>query len=385
MRNVMTSRLNNSNSYGVLASLRSLTESFLKAHVQLQSETADSLTIAVIAASQAPLLLLDADLKVIAASRSFYSAFGIDAVGRQFVELGAFEWNAPQLASLLRATASGYAEVKDYEFEFKREGRENRCLVASARKLDYADAGNVRLLLALSDITDARIAEKLKNDLLQEKAVLLQELQHRVANSLQIIASVLMQSARKTLSEDARAHLYDAHRRVMSVAAMQKQLATASSNDVELRPYFTALCRSIAASMIHDRAQLSLEVRSDDSKVSADVSVSLGLIVTELVINALKHGFPNNRHGKIVVDYYSEGAAWALSVVDNGIGMPQGDETPKAGLGSRIVQALTQQLQARIRVADCDPGTSVCVFHSQITEVDGSTSTIPIVRAAYAL
>ena len=370
MRNAMTNRLNNSNSFGVLASLRSLTESFMKAHEQLQSEAAASLTLAVIAASQAPLLLLDADLMVIAASRSFYHEFRIDAVGRQFVELGGAEWNAPQLASLLRATAAGYAEVKDYEFEFRREGRENRRLVANARKLDYADASNVRLLLALSDVTDARIAEKLKSDLLREKAVLLQELQHRVANSLQIIASVLMQSARKALSEDTRSHLYDAHRRVMSVAAMQKQLAACSSDDVELRPYLTALCRSIGASMIQDRNRLSLEVSSDESKVSADISVSLGLIVTELVINALKHAFPDNRHGKIVVDFHTDGAAWTLSVVDNGIGMPKGAETPKAGLGTSIVQALTQQLQAQIKVADSYPGTSVCVFHSPDNSAD---------------
>jgi len=326
-------------------------------------------------------LLLSAALKIIAASRSFCHTFHIDAVGRRFVELGAGEWNAPQLASLLQATASGHIEVKDYEFDYQREGRETRHLVASAYKLDYADAGNVRLLLALSDVTDARIAEKLKNDLLQEKAVLLHELQHRVANSLQIIASVLMQSARKTQSEDTRAHLYDAHRRVMSVAAMQKQLAASGSSDVELRPYFIALCRSIGASMIHDRNRVSLQVRSDESKVSADVSVSLGLIVTELVINALKHAFPDNRCGKIVVDYYTGSGAWTLSVVDNGIGIPNGAETPKAGLGTSIVLALTQQLQARIKVADCNPGTAVCVFHSQIGAADSNANVVPITKA----
>ena len=75
------------------------------------------------------------------------------------------------------------------------------------------------------DVTDARIAEKLKDDLLKEKAVLLQELQHRVANSLQIIASVLMQSARRVQSDEARTHLQQAHQRVMSVASLQHHLA----------------------------------------------------------------------------------------------------------------------------------------------------------------
>src|SRR3546814_8714869 len=78
-----------------------------------------------------------------------------------------------------------------------------RRLVLSAQKLDYGDMEQVRLLLTISDVTDARSSEKLKDDLLREKAILLQELQHRVANSLQIIASVLMQSARRVQPEEA--------------------------------------------------------------------------------------------------------------------------------------------------------------------------------------
>ena len=75
MPSVTTNRLSKSNDYGVLASLRSLTESFMSAHLQLQSERANSLTLAVVAASQAPLLLLDADLTIVMASRSFCRSF----------------------------------------------------------------------------------------------------------------------------------------------------------------------------------------------------------------------------------------------------------------------------------------------------------------------
>ncbi len=127
--------------------------------------------------------------------------------------------------------------------DLKREGRENRSLIVNAHKLDYTGGTDARLILAVSDVTDARAAEKLKNDLLRDKdillkdkAVLLQELQHRVANSLQIIASVLMQSARKVQSEETRTHLFDAHQRVMSVAALQQHLAASTIGDVALRP-----------------------------------------------------------------------------------------------------------------------------------------------------
>ena len=342
-----------------------------------------NLALAVIDSSTAPLLLLNQDLTLVAASKSFCDSFQIDpanVAGHSLRVLGAGEWNVPQLVSLLEATASGYAKVEGYETDLSRKGREDRRLVVNAQKLNYGLDESVRLLVSVSDVTDARIAEKLKDDMLKEKAVLLQELQHRVANSLQIIASVLMQSARKVQSEEIRGHLNNAHQRIMSVAAMQQQLASSSVADVELRPYFTALCNSIGASMIRDHNQMSLDVSVDGTVTHADVSVSLGLIVTELVINALKHAFPNDRKGKIKVDYRSHGPNWTLSVTDNGVGMPTDAAAAKPGLGTSIVQALTKQLQAVIHITDANPGTAVSVAHMQIAAVH-SAGAITVDRA----
>ncbi|MEJ0043247.1 MAG: sensor histidine kinase [Rhizomicrobium sp.] len=344
-------------------------------HTTPHPDVSLNLALAVVASSTAPLLLLNGDLTLVAASKSFCRAFAIDPAsvpGRPLHALGSGEWNVPQLTSLLTATASGYAEVDDYEIDLRRAGVGDRRLVLNAEKLDYGNADGIRLLVSVSDVTDARLAEKLKDEILKEKAVLLQELQHRVANSLQIIASVLMQSARNVQSEETRIHLHDAHQRVMSVAALQQQLAASKIGDVELRPYFTALCNSIGASMIRDHNQLSLDVNVDASVTSADVSVSLGLIVTELVINALKHAFPSNRSGKIKIDYRSHGPNWTLSVIDNGVGMPVSPASAKAGLGTSIVQALAKQLQAVVRVTDANPGAAVSIAHTQISAVQSS-------------
>jgi len=327
-----------------------------------------NLGLALVETSNAPLLLLDKSLVIIAASRSFCRAFQIDPArveGCLLSQLGAGEWNTPQLDSMLRATASGYAEIEGYEIDLKREGRPDKCLVLNAQKLSYSGEDDVWLILSVTDITEARIAEKIREDLVREKDILLQELHHRVANSLQIIASVLMQNARKVQSDESRVHLVDAHQRVMSVAALQKQLATSGKGNVELRPYFAALCQSIGASMIRDHDQLSLDVHTDDSITTADASVSLGLIVTELVINALKHAFSHNRGGKILVDYHSQGPNWTLSVSDNGVGMPSAPRA-KAGLGTTIVQALAKQLGAIVSVADANPGTKVSVAHAYV-------------------
>jgi two-component sensor histidine kinase len=269
-----------------------------------------NLALALIASSNAPLLLLDGDLAVVAASASFCQAFQINAEnirGFKIYELGKGEWDKPQLRALLKSASRGFADFPGYEMDLTREGRGTRRLVLSAQKLDYGDENNVRLILTVSDVTDARLAEKLKDDLLREKAVLLQEVHHRVANSLQIIASVLLQSARKVQSDETRTHLHDAHNRILSVATLQRRLAASSVGDVQLRPYLTDLCESLGASMIPDRDQILLQVRADEASVTANVSVSLGLIVTELVINALKHAFPDHRRGTIKVGYSAHG------------------------------------------------------------------------------
>jgi len=327
------------------------------------ADAADSLALAVIASSNAPVLLLDGALGIVAAC----DAFQIDServTGQPLGALGDGEWNVPQLGSLLRATAAGAARIDAYEMDLKRAGNVSRRLVVNARKLDYFDADNVRLVVSVADVTDARISEKLKDDLLREKAILLQELQHRVANSLQIIASVLMQSARRVRSEKARGQLRDARNRVMSIATMQRQLAASRLGDVALRTYFTDLCDSIGASMISDHDQLSLEVAVDGSVAKAEISVRLGLIVTELVINALKHAFPHHRKGRIAVDYHAKGRGWILSVRDTGIGIPTDAGAPKAGLGTGIVEALARQFGAAVTVAPANPGTIVSIVHA---------------------
>lgn len=328
-------------------------------------DVARDLALAILTSSAAPALLLDGDLTIIAASTSFYRAFALDpgdVAGQPLFTLGASQWDVPQLRSLLAATLSGHARIDAYEMDLRRDS-ELRRLVLNAQKLDYGDAEQVRLLLTVSDVTEARLSEKLKDDLLREKAILLRELQHRVANSLQIIASVIMQSARRVQSEETRVHLRDAHNRLMSIATLQQQLAASRLGHVELRAYFTELCKSLGASMIHDHDRLSLEVTADDTSVNADVSVSLGLIVTELVINALKHAFPGDRGGKILVDYRADDSAWTLSVSDDGVGTAASLAAARPGLGTGIVEALARQLDATVETGDRHPGTMVSIIH----------------------
>lgn len=96
------------------------------------------------------------------------------------------------------------------------------------------------------------------------------------------------------------------------------------------------------------------------------------MIVTELVINALKHAFPAQRTGRIVIDYCSAGRDWTLSVVDDGIGMSTESDSPKPGLGTGIVEALTKNLQGELQLSDASPGTAVTITHRAETGLDAA-------------
>jgi two-component sensor histidine kinase len=204
-----------------------------------------------------------------------------------------------------------------------------------------------------------------RTELIQENDVLLREMQHRVGNSLQIIASILVLHARQAQSDEARLHLENAHRRILAVATVQRFLYSAQAVErVELKTYLRHLCESLSASVVGE-SRVAIEVQADDDRVSPVAARNIGLIVTELVINALKHGFTADAaKGLIVVSYRVAGDGWRLSISDNGVGTPQGDQRPAhIGLGMAIVSALVTQLDAQLHVAADSRGRSVTVSH----------------------
>lgn len=326
--------------------------------------------LAIVVASNEPLLFLTADQVVIAASNSFCSAFGVNPAtvrGKRLSELGRGEWALPKLVRLLSATASGSVSIQAYEIELTVSNGVKRQLIINATRIEDGSTDRIRLLMAVTDVTDARADARHKDDLLREKAMLARELQHRVANSLQIIASILLQSARKVQSDEARGHLTSAHDRVMSIAAVQKQLSVFEGEKVALRTYLSQLCESLGISMLADSDAFSIITTVDDCYVEQDVSASLGLLVTELVINAIKHAFQEQFSGVIHVSYNADGSNWTLCVSDNGVGLPVGEDAPKAGLGTGIIEALAKNLMADVSVSDGNPGTVITIRHNSDT------------------
>ena len=335
-----------------------------------------SLAEAIVDTVREPLIVLDRDLRVIAASRSFYRTFGEEpgtTEGRMLFDLGDGQWNIPALRIVLQDIIPKHSTVEAYEVEHEFPTLGRRVMLLNARRVLDETGSDSALLVAIEDVTQRRDAEREKDELFQQKEVLLQEMQHRVANSLQIIASILLLKARTVQSEEIRLHLQDAHQRVMSVATVQQQLqASGLKESIEIGPYLSKLCDSLAKSMVGERRPLSITVQSSSGRAVSSEVVSLGLIVTELLINALKHAFSSGEEGEILVSYEAQASGWRLSVSDNGSGAKEeGDEPPHIGLGTSIVEALAQQLNATVQKTSGPQGTTVTIAASGITSSTG--------------
>jgi len=347
----------------------------------IENKDGGALAQAIVDTVRGPLLVLDKDLRVLAASRSFYLTFKAartETQGRLLYALGDGQWDIPKLRQLLEKIVPEHGVMEDYEVEHEFPDIGRRTMLLNARKVFYEGNPHTTLLLGIEDVTGRRILEREKDELLrqkdallQEKNMLLEELQHRVGNSLQIIAAIILMKSRTVKSEETRLHLQDAHNRVMSVAAVQQHLHVSGAvGAIEMAPYLSKLCESLT-SMSADNRHTTLKVTSDGGSVTSREAVSLGLIVTELILNALKHAFPDDKSDRqIAVGFDVAGTNWNLSVSDNGIGAPVGVfAQEKTGLGTSIINALAQQLEARVEVLSSPQGTVVSVIHATFAKM----------------
>ena len=334
----------------------------------LEARRRNSLAHAIVATVREPLVVLDRNLRVIAATRSFYRTFQMqpaDTEDLPFSELRSGRWDIPALTRLLQDVISRDMIVEAYEVELDIPNAGRCRMLLNARQVLDEDSPDAVLLVGLEDVTARREAERLKDDLLRQEKSLRLEIEHRIANSLQIIASILLLKARM-VPEDVRAHLHDAHKRVLSVATVQRQLCRSGlDGDIEIGPYISTLCGSLAKSMIEDDRPVTVAAISNGGTIKTDDAVSIGLIVTELVINAIKYAFPDGRKGRIAVAFAVSGQDWRLSVSDDGIGRQQNPAAQNhVGLGTSIVEALARQLKARVEISECHPGTATAIVHA---------------------
>jgi two-component sensor histidine kinase len=334
---------------------------------------AQALALAIVDTLPEPFLVLDDSLQLLAGSRCFYELFGEDPTstyGCSLFALSAGQWDIPGLRQLLAQVVDDHTAVDGFEFE-REFAKLGKCtLHLNALPIRNRDGPGKMVLLAIKDITERRVAEREKQqllehteELLEQQKTLLREMQHRIANSLQIIASILLLKAGAVTSEETKAELRAAHQRVMSVAAVQGHLhASEGIEQIEIGPYLTKLCSGLASSMVGPKQDIEITVIADSGTLPTSHAVSIGLIVTELIINAVKYAFPvRHPSAHIGVTFEVAKSDWKLTVADNGAGRKSNEPDASTGLGAVLIAALAKQLQALVSETSSARGLAVSV------------------------
>jgi two-component sensor histidine kinase len=193
-----------------------------------------------------------------------------------------------------------------------------------------------------------------------EREVLLREVNHRVGNSLQIIASLLHLQASSAPQDDVKAALTNAMGRVAAVAQVHRRLYTSHDlKSVLLNQYLDALLEDLRRSAEGNRMS-RLTLQADSVEIDPDRAVGIGIIVNELVMNAVKYAYPDGA-GPIHVELRTRGEDIVLSIADEGVGLNGKSDPRSTGMGQRIVSAMAAKLEASVERDPAHSGTRIMV------------------------
>jgi PAS domain S-box-containing protein len=307
------------------------------------------------------ILVLEPDLTIRFANRSFCHTFAVApelTIGRKLYEIDNGQWDIPKLR-LLETVISGRKTIEAFEVEHFFPSIGQRVMVLNARTVYRPGDGIQQILLAIDDVTE-RVRLEREHAAAQERiGMLLQELTHRVKNSLQLIASIVMTEARNVSSAEGKAALERVSHRIAALGQFYSKLTEADTVEaVDAATYLNELCRNLIASVYQDGDTfIMLKTDIESELLPTDRAISIGLIVNELVTNAVKYGFPDEANGTVTVTLKRLPGELRLTVADDGQGLdPRGADS---GLGGRLVDRLAQQLGGQVERASGSQGTTV--------------------------
>ena len=281
----------------------------------------------------------------------------------------------PETRVQLAGTVLARGSITDYELMCRRrDGSTFPVLLNSAR----IQRGGERLFQStFIDITDRKMMEEEIRSLnraleqrviqrtdqlnasLEEKEVLLREIHHRVKNNLQIIISILRLQNRHITDPGTRAILLDSEGRVRSMALVHEKLyRSIDLAHIDIGDYLRDLARYLFNTYSVNQGQVAFSVEIPDLSLDINRAIPLGLILNELLSNALKHAFPPQTGGEIVITGSQTGDTITISVQDNGVGIPAGfDWRHSASLGMHLVVTLIEQVHGTMEKEECGRGT----------------------------
>jgi len=220
-----------------------------------------------------------------------------------------------------------------------------------------ADFGQFRTVV--SNIDDRKHAEEQLRESLKEKEVLLQEIHHRVKNNMQIVSSLLNLQSQYVKDKESLEMFKESRDRILSMASIHEKLY--QSKDlarINFDDYIRSITKHLFRAYVVDPNAVRMNVNCSDVFLDINKAVPCGLIINELISNALKHAFPEGRKGEVTIDFHPDADnRLTLAVSDNGVGFPEDiDISDSETLGLRLISILVTQLKGTLEV-ERDGGT----------------------------
>ena len=239
---------------------------------------------------------------------------------------------------------------------------ERRWLQVNASPLKDRTGEFMGSTVIFRDITDELKARESLNRLVKNKEMLMKELEHRVKNSLTLVSSLLGIAMHELADEKAVGVFEDTISRIQSMSAIYERLYLAESvESIDFGTYVDGLAKSIFRTFYAEMSPISLVVEVEHIEIDTKRAISLGLILNELLTNALKYAFPDDRSGVINVVFRATEGKISLTVSDNGVGMPDPhipDSSPSMGM--TLIRLLADQIGA-VMTAELSHGTALSI------------------------
>ncbi|CAA9889357.1 hypothetical protein METHB2_10197 [Candidatus Methylobacter favarea] len=268
----------------------------------------------------------------------------------------------PLAAAVERCMAEGAPYECDAEVQ--RPDGTRRWIVARGEAAFGADRQVITLHGTVQDITERKIANGKLKEALNEKEMLLKEVYHRVKNNLQIVSSLINLQARSVKNKETVDLLKQSADRIKAMSLLHEKLYQSKDlASIDFNAYIHSLVEHLLFGYGVQAGKINMSIRIAKVFLDVDTAIPCGLIINELLTNALKHAFPDDRQGEIGIVFRQEGGEFILVITDNGVGFPAGlNLENSASLGLQLVATLTNQLMGRMQVDQAGGSTFTIRF-----------------------
>lgn len=275
------------------------------------------LTQSIVDTIRDPLVVLEDDMTVVTANKAFLTMFGIteaQAQGRRVAELGQHQWDVPALRNLMEKVLPENKPIEGFEIEDDFPGLGRRVFNLNARKISQPGNHAHRMLLVFEDITARKQRER-------DARSLTNEISHRIKNNLQIIVGLISFEAKWTAAPCVQGYK-SMQARIGAIAQLYDLISQSGlGRTVALDAYLREIAKTMSTSLLSNTSGITIEVKAEEAlEIDPERAVPFGLLVNELVTNAIKHAFPDGK-GHVVLRIERVGDQIELVVADDGVGM----------------------------------------------------------------